>query len=364
MNQNIIIGILAVLVILGGGYFLLNMNPSPAGTAATSTPADQTAQTTDNTVPAPAASATAPGVVTNTGVSPSNSTAVVTGQVTPNGAQTAYWYEYGESAALGGKTSSEDIGSGWSAIPSPGYITGLRANTLYYFRLSAQNAYGTVNGTTYSFSTNSNPPPTGSVPSAKTLAANDITRTSATMAGDVMPNKAATQYWFEYGTNGNLGNTTALISVGSGSSNVPVSSAISSLEPATTYYYRVNAQNQFGTMNGAILTFRTSGPAASVAPIVTTQVASPVARTTATVRGTVNPSNAQTTYWFEYSTDQSLGSSLVKTTPQRSAGTGTNTVSVEANISGLQSGITYYYRTVAQNSAGTVRGNSLFFKTN
>ena len=363
MNQNIIIGILVVLVILGGGYFLLNANPVAPGTVATPTPVT-TGNTTNNPTPNPTSSATAPGVVTDAVVSPSNATAVVTGKVTPNGAQTSYWYEYGESTTLGGKTSSQAVGSGWSAIPSPGYITGLKANASYYFRLSAQNAYGTVNGTTYSFSTNSNPPPAGTSPSVKTLSANGVARTSATLQGTVTPNKAATQYWFEYGTNGDLGNITALISVGNGSAAVSASSGISNLEPATTYYYRVNAQNQFGTINGAILTFKTSGPAAVVAPVVTTQVASPVARTTATVRGTVNPSGAQTTYWFEYSTDSLIGSVLGKTTSQRSAGGGTNTVSVEVNISGLQQQTTYNYRLVAQNSAGTVRGDSLSFTTN
>lgn len=363
MNQNLIIGILVAVVILGGGYFLLNANPATPGTDTTTT----TPAPTDNSTPTPnpttGASATAPRVVTNSGVSPSNATAVVTGQVTPNGAQTSYWYEYGESTTLGGKTSSQAIGSGWSAIPSPGYITGLKANTAYYFRLSAINAYGTVNGTTYSFSTNSNPPPAGSAPTVKTLSVSGITRTSATLAGDVTPNKAGTQYWFEYGKNGDLGNTTALTSVGDGSAKVSASAAIANLEPATTYYYRVNAQNQFGTINGAILTFKTSGPAASVSPIATTQVASPVAKNSATVRGTVNPSGAQTTYWFEYSTNSLIGSILGNTTPKRSAGAGTGTVSVEANITGLQSGTTYNYRTVAQNSAGTVRGDSLTFRT-
>ncbi|MCR4281386.1 MAG: hypothetical protein NUV88_03590 [Candidatus Kaiserbacteria bacterium] len=362
MNQNLIIGILAVLVILGGGYFLLNANKAAPGTDTTTTPAP-----TDNSTPAPSptpgASATAPRVVTNSGVSPSNSTAVVTGTVTPNGAQTSYWYEYGESTTLGGKTSSQAVGSGWSAIPSPGYITGLRANTPYYFRLSAQNAYGTVNGATYSFSTNSNPPPEGSAPTVKTLSASAITRTSATLQGDVTPNKAGTQYWFEYGKNGTLGGTTALTSVGDGSAKVSASAAIANLEPATTYYYRVNAQNQFGTINGAILTFKTSGPPVSVAPAVMTQAASPVATTTATLRGTVNPNGAQTTYWFEYSTDSLLGSVLLNTTQQRSAGAGTHTSSVEANVSSLSGDTNYFYRLVARNSAGTVRGDDMTFTT-
>lgn len=362
MNQSLIIGILVVLIILGGGYFFLNMNasPTPVGTQTSTT---TTTTTTQN--PAPTSStASAPGVVTDVGVAPTNSTAVVTGKVTPNGSQTTYWYEYGESATLGGKTSSQAIGSGFSAIPSPGYITGLSANTTYYFRLSAQNAYGTADGNIYSFSTNNNPPGQGTPPAASTNAAGNVTRGGATLNAQVNPHASQTTYWFEYGKNGSLGDTTSLTSAGNGNANVPASAAISNLDPATTYYYRIDAQNQYGTVNGAIVTFKTSGPAASVVPVVTTQVASSVATTSATVRGTVNPSGTQTTYWFEYSTDSLFGSTLLHSTAQQSAGAGVSTVSVEANISGLRSGTTYYYRIVARDSAGTVRGDSLSFKTN
>src|SRR3989338_10668459 len=133
MNQNVIIGILVVLVLLGGGYFLLNMNPATDGTTATSTPPTVGGGTTVTPPPAQP-TAGAPSVVTDSGATPSNSTAAVTGKVTPNGAPTSYWYEYGETTALGARTAAQGIGSGWSAIPSPGYITGLRANTPYYFR--------------------------------------------------------------------------------------------------------------------------------------------------------------------------------------------------------------------------------------
>src|SRR3990167_4439744 len=94
MNQNVTIGIVVVLVLLGGGYFLLNMNPATDGTMATTTPPT----TDDNTTTPPPAQPTAgvPTVVTDSGATPSNSTAVVTGKVTPNGVPTTYWYEYGE----------------------------------------------------------------------------------------------------------------------------------------------------------------------------------------------------------------------------------------------------------------------------
>src|SRR3989338_1156418 len=361
MNQNVIIGIVVVLVLLGGGYFLLTMNPATDGTTATTTPP---ITTDDNTTTPPPAQPTAgvPSVVTDSGAAPSNSTVVVTGRVTPNGAQTTYWYEYGETTALGARTASHSIGSGWSAIPSPGYITGLRANTLYYFRLSAQNAYGTVNGSTYSFSTNNNPPPQGNPPAVSANAATDVERTTATLNARVNPRGSQTTYWFEYGTDANFGSITSFQPAGNGTALTAVSASLSGLSPATKYFFRVNAQNQFGTVNGPTQNFTTKGPAVA-APAATTRAATDVATTTATLRCIVDPNGVETSYWFEYSSDSLLGSLLLRTTARVSAGAGINPDSVEADVTGLNANTTYYFRIVAQNNQGTVRGDKLSFKT-
>lgn len=361
MNQNVIIGVVVVLVLLGGGYFLLTMNPATDGTAATSTPPTTTDGGT--TTPPPAQpTAGAPTVVTDSGATPSNSTAVVTGKVTPNGAPTTYWYEYGETTALGARTTAHSIGSGWTAIPSPGYITGLRANTLYYFRLSAQNSFGTVNGSIYNFSTNSNPPPTGNPPAVSANAATDVERTTATLNARVNPRGSQTTYWFEFGTDANFGSITSFQSAGNGTALTGVSASLSGLSPATKYFFRVNAQNQFGTVNGPTQNFTTKGPAAA-APAATTRSANNIEETTATLRGIVDPNGLETTYWFEYSSDSLLGSLLLRTTARLSAGSGSNPDSVEADVTGLNANTTYYFRIVAQNSQGTVRGDKLSFKT-
>src|SRR3989344_1231554 len=200
-TKNVIIGILAAIVVIGGGYLLVkNGNAAPSEMATTTAPATAPSngqQPPTSSLPPPPASSGAPIVETNNNGVVSNSTSVVTGRVTPNGAPTTYWYEYGETSALGARTASQGIGSGWTAIPSPAYITGLRANTAYYFRLSAQNAYGTVNGGTYSFSTNSNPPPQGNPPSVSANAATDVERTTATLNARVNPRGSQTTYWFE-----------------------------------------------------------------------------------------------------------------------------------------------------------------------
>ncbi len=359
MNTNaVIVGVILVALMVGGFIYYNNQSGTIPGNA-TSTPIVNT----PDPIPTPESQASAPSVVSDASVAPSNSTAVVTGKVTPNGAPTTYWYEYGESASLGKQTSSQAIGSGWSAIPSPGYITGLRANTSYYFRLSAKNSYGTVNGATQTFSTNNNPPAQGTPPSASTNAAGDVARNSATLHGRVDPHASQTTFWFEYGVTTDFGRVSAFQSAGTGSGAVAVSAAVSGLNPQTKYYFRVNAQNQYGTVNGSTQSFTTNGPPAGVAPSATTRSTNAIGTSTATMRGTVDPNGTETKYWFEYSTDSLLGSVLLKTTAQKSAGAGTNPTSVDSDVSGLNPNTTYYVRLVAQSGVGVVRGDRETFKT-
>jgi phosphodiesterase/alkaline phosphatase D-like protein len=190
-----------------------------------------------------------------------------------------------------------------------------------------------------------------------------VSRTTANLNGEVTPNKVGTVYWFEYGKTANLGNTTSFVSVGEGSTKIPTSVSVSNLDADTTYYFRINAQNQFGTVNGSILNFKTLGPPSAAAPSVTTRNVSDITSSKATLHGAVNPNRAETAYWFEYSSDSLLGAVLIRTTPRVSLASGSSQVSVEADVSGLSSSTTYYFRIVAENSVGTVRGERESFKT-
>ncbi len=358
------IGVIVVLLLVGGFIFYAVRN-----TASTPGNATSTVPNTNQTPTQTLVQTQQPGVplvTTSASVVPSDTTGVVTGSVNPNGAFTSYWYEYGVSSDLGDKVSSpsQAIGSGYAAIPAPGYITGLTKDTTYYFRLVAENQYGRVAGTQYSFqTTHGNPPPVGSAPTTKTLPADGISRTTANLNGEVTPNKASTQYWFEYGQTPELGNTMALTSAGDGTAKVGASFSLSNLTPATTYYFRLNAQNQFGTVNGAILNFKTAGPPSASAPTVITQNVADVTTSTAMLTGKVNPNDSETTYWFEYGTDSLFGSILSHSTEQKSAGAGSDGILVEAKVSDLSSKTNYYFRLVAQNNSGIVRGESITFKT-
>lgn len=202
--------------------------------------------------------ASAPVATTSASVAPAQTTSVVSGTVNPNGALTDYWYEYGVGTALGKQTATQTVGSGRMATLAPGYITGLTKSTTYYYRLVAQNQYGKSTGETLTLRTSSSSVvPTGTIPTAKTFPADAITKTSALLRGEVNPNKGSTQYWFEYGRSNRLGNTTPFITVGNGDASI-VGTAEPRLNANTTYYFRINAQNEFGTVNGTIMSFKTA----------------------------------------------------------------------------------------------------------
>jgi len=366
-NTTAIVGGIVALALIGGGVYYVTRDDGALSPTATSTPSTSSSGSSGGgqpIVPTPTPQASAPSATTNSNATETDTTAVVSGSVTPNGAVTAYWYEYGTSQNLGTKTTNQTIGSGFRATPAPGYITGLTKDTNYFFRLVAENTYGkTVGGIQTLKTTVGTPAPVGGAPTVKTTAAGSVDRTAATLNGEVTPNRAATSYWFEYGKTANLGNSSALTAVGDGSAKVNASLALSDLEPATTYYFRLNAQNQFGTVNSTILSFKTANPVGGTAPTANTLSATNVGTSTVTFRATVDANGLETMYWFEYSTDSLLGSVLLSSTAQKSAGTGSNPTQVETSVTGLNPDTNYYFRAVAQNSLGVVRGDKMTFKT-
>lgn len=364
MNKNSLITLLVIgLILVTGIALFVNKNnmgvnaPTPTPESATPTPAQQTAQ------PSPSQQAGVPIIITDANVAVSSSAAVVSGKVTPNGAQTSYWYDYGKTTSLDIHTTPQAIGSGFINIPAPAYISGLSANTLYYFRLSARNRYGTVNGITYSFSTNNTPPPKANAPTTRTDSATNVSRTTANVRGSVNPNNSQTSFWFEYGETNDLGNTTAFQSAGNGDGSLPVSLFISNLKPVTRYYFRLNAQNQYGTVNGAILSFTTQGPPQPGAPTATTDSANNITATSATLNGHIDPNGTDTDYWFEYDQDSDSLLTIVPNSTKPKQINGFDSLHVEDSVSELRKSTKYFYRLVAKNSYGTVRGDIMTFHT-
>jgi Ca2+-binding RTX toxin-like protein len=92
--------------------------------------------------------------------------------------------------------------------------------------------------------------------------------------------------------------------------------------------------------------------------VVTAAVTS-VGSTTAVLNGVVDPKGRATNWWFEYGTSTRYGTK----TPVRNAGSGTSAVPVATPVTGLQPGVRYHARLVAQSSVGTFRGANVSFRT-
>jgi multidrug efflux pump subunit AcrA (membrane-fusion protein) len=95
-------------------------------------------------------------------------------------------------------------------------------------------------------------------PTASTDAPGTTTTKAVTLTGTVNPNGAATTYVFEYGTKASFGSSTGRVSVGEGTAAVSVEATIGGLKPATTYVYRLVAENAEGTAKGLTRTFTTA----------------------------------------------------------------------------------------------------------
>jgi hypothetical protein len=99
-------------------------------------------------------------------------------------------------------------------------------------------------------------------------------------------------------------------------------------------------------------------------PVVTTDSASNIGETTATLNGAVNPDGVELTECsFEYGTTTSYGQSAPCAQSPAAIGSGTSPVPVSADISGLAAGTAYHFRLVAKNPNGMVNGDDEIVQT-
>jgi hypothetical protein len=112
----------------------------------------------------------------------------------------------------------------------------------------------------------------------------------------------------------------------------------------------------------ALLVSALAVPAAAIAagaPQVTTDAATALSSTGATLNGKVNPNGNATTYYFEYGPTKAYGTK----TAVANAGSGNAKLPVSAPVGGLTASTTYHFRLVATNAAGTKTGKDKAFTT-
>jgi hypothetical protein len=281
--------------------------------------------------------------------------AVLTGSVNPNGLETHYYIEWGREASKPYEALApapypgEDIGSGTKEVGESVPATGLKSGTVYYYRIVAQSPTGTSEGGLASFTTVAEPP------EATTTGASEIAPLKAQLNGSVNPKGTPTTYYFKYGKTISYGSKTEPEgNAGSGQGFVGASATVT-LEPGTTYHYRIVAHNAGGTFEGGDQELKTPGPVEAV-----TSAATGITEEQATLNGTVNPRGYDAKYYFQYGTTISYGS---RTEPEGEAGAGTSAVPASASITGLETGGTYHFRLVAISGGITSYGSDQTVRT-
>jgi hypothetical protein len=194
-------------------------------------------------------------------------------------------------------------------------------------------------------------------PAVETSPASSIAEKGATLRGLVNPNGGETKAYFEYGTTTSYGSKTAEVNVGSGTTTLETSQAISGLSANTVYHYRILATNPSGSSQGVDGTFTTVG-----APAVSGLSATPEFKTgeSATLKASVDPNGQSTTYQFEYGVKSGSYTNVVPI-PAESAGSGYEPTSVDINVTGLTPGTTYFWRVSATNASGKVSSSEPSF---
>jgi hypothetical protein len=144
----------------------------------------------------------------------------------------------------------------------------------------------------------------------------------------------------------------------SATENVEAEIDIHSWTEGLTYKLFVHGKdeyNNWGDFDSTIVEVTTDSM-----PSVTTDGATNISATSATLNGTVNPNGLGTTVKFEYGMTTSYGSEKTAT---QSPVNGSISVNVSTQLSSLSSNTTYHYRVVATNSVGTTHGDDLTFNT-
>ena len=205
---------------------------------------------------APTASTTAASNITST-------TATLNGHITSDGgaAITARGFVYAISNAdltIGATGVTNVIVSGTTGVFTEN-ITGLTAGTAYFYRAYATNSAGTSYGGEQSFTTSAPVAPTA--PTTSTIAASNITSTTATLNGNITSDGGATitarGFVYAISNAGLTIGTTGVASVAVSGTTGVFTENFTGLTAGTAYFYTAYATNSAGTSYGNEQSFTT-----------------------------------------------------------------------------------------------------------
>ncbi|MBA7681469.1 hypothetical protein ES703_89808 [subsurface metagenome] len=193
-------------------------------------------------------------------------------------------------------------------------------------------------------------------PTVTTQAVSDIGGTTATGNGNVtdLGDAAVTQHGHCWSTSANPTTADDKTENGAKGATGAFTSSITDLTKGTLYHCRAYATNAYGTSYGSDVTFTTVEE-----PTVTTDPATAVGRTTATLNGTLDDDGEEACdVRFQYGETIAYGINTAWQLGKESV------VAFAQAITGLSPNTTYHFRAQARNSAGTVNGDDRTFTTN
>jgi hypothetical protein len=298
---------------------------------------------------------------------------------------TEAWFQWGSSAALGQRTEPpvaianvKGPGEEEPLVAVHAVLVGLAPNEHFYYRLAAQDANvrspEVLTGETTVFTTPLVAPVVLGEPSVSFLGSS-----SAVMFGELNPENAGTEFFFEYAPGEALSqcplgvrrescpNVAVTASGGSATyGRTATTLEASGLQPATTYRYRLFAESHNASevrqsaLSASSEGSFTTSPAA--VPRAETGLASAISSTGAVISGAVDPDGQPATYSFELGIYQGAGTSL-GTVFSGAAGAGSVPVAQTLQLTGLQPGTTYAYRIKLASGYGQASGATMTFTT-
>lgn len=197
---------------------------------------------------------------------------VLNSNINPNGFATTAWFEYGTDSKLRDKTETPHlyIGSDNKEIKFSQNVIGLKPDTVYYFRIIANNGKKDIKGQILSFMTvtnqynqnQTNIQNTSYVNTNQATYQNNNTNSVSFLTADSVKLTASlinttpgfAQGYFEWGNTTQLGNITEYVNLDNTNT---FSTTISNLAPNTTYYYRAIVMKDGKNYTGKKESFQT-----------------------------------------------------------------------------------------------------------